>query len=67
MNKDKRPTFYTDKGQPIRAAGILCYVYDKEKNKKIWLFRKQSNSVCMKRPIMSFVSPVSTNPNTKST
>ncbi len=43
MNKDKRPTFYTDKGQPIRAAGILCYVYDKEKNKKIWLFRKQSN------------------------
>ena len=43
MSKDKRPTFYTDKGQPIRAAGILCYVYDRTKDKKIWLFRKQSN------------------------
>jgi 8-oxo-dGTP pyrophosphatase MutT (NUDIX family) len=43
MIKDKRPTFYTDEGQPIRAAGILCYVYDHNKNKKIWLFRKQSN------------------------
>ena len=42
MDKNSRPTFYTEKGQPIRAAGILCYVFDKEKGKKIWLFRKQS-------------------------
>lgn len=42
---NERPTFYTDKGQPIRAAGILCYVIHKNNNKlkKIWLFRNQNN------------------------
>ena len=37
---DNRPTFYTKSKLPIRAAGIICYVFDKKKNKKIWLFRK---------------------------
>lgn len=42
---NERPTFYTDKGQPIRAAGILCYVIHKNNNKlkKIWLFRNQNH------------------------
>ncbi len=48
MHKDNRPTFFTEDGQPIRAAGILCYVYHKsfdenKKNKKIWLFRNQNS------------------------
>ena len=43
MAEDNRPTFYTNDGKPIRAAGILCYVHDKDKNKKTWLFRKQKN------------------------
>lgn len=48
MHQDNRPTFYTKDGQPIRAAGILCYVYHKSfnkeiKDKKIWLFRNQNN------------------------
>ena len=48
MHQDNRPTFYTKDGQPIRAAGILCYVYhksfdEKTKDKKIWLFRNQNN------------------------
>jgi len=43
MVEDNRPTFYTQDGKPIRAAGILCYVYDKNYNKKKWLFRKQKN------------------------
>ena len=43
MSKEIRPTFYTENGQPIRAAGILCYIVDKETNKKFWLFRKQAN------------------------
>ena len=42
MNKD-RPTFYTEENKPIRAAGILCYVHDKDKDQKLWLFRKQNN------------------------
>ena len=41
--KDERPTFFTEEGYPIRAAGIVCYIFDKKKNKKIWLFRKQDN------------------------
>mgnify|MGYP001252912844 CR=1 FL=1 len=40
---NNRPTFYTDNGQPIRAAGILCFIDNKESNKKYWLFRKQNN------------------------
>ena len=44
---NKRPTFYTESGQPIRAAGILCYVVHKnnEKDKKFWLFRNQNNII----------------------
>ena len=50
MHQNNRPTFYTEDGQPIRAAGILCYVYHKSfdekiKDKKIWLFRNQNNTV----------------------
>ena len=49
MHQNNRPTFYTEDGQPIRAAGILCYVYHKSfdekiKDKKIWLFRNQNNT-----------------------
>lgn len=40
---DSRPTFFTKNGEPIRAAGILCYVYDQNSNKKQWLFRKHKN------------------------
>jgi len=48
MQQDNRPTFYTEEGHPIRAAGILCYVYHKSfdkiiTDKKIWLFRNQNN------------------------
>ena len=35
MHQDNRPTFYTKDGQPIRAAGILCYVYHKSFNEQI--------------------------------
>ena len=35
MHQDNRPTFYTEDGQPIRAAGILCYVYHKSFNDQI--------------------------------
>ena len=38
---DKRPTFFIDK-KPIRASGILCYVYDNVKKKKIWLLRREN-------------------------
>ena len=31
---DSRPTFFTENGEPIRAAGILCYVYDQDNKKK---------------------------------
>ena len=37
---DIRPTFFIDKN-PIRASGILFYVYDKVKKKKIWLLRRE--------------------------
>lgn len=40
---DQRPTFFTKNGEPIRAAGILCYIDNKEENKKYWLFRKHKN------------------------
>jgi len=46
MHKNNRPTFYTENGQHIRAAGVLCYVNHKlldNKYKKIWLFRNQDN------------------------
>jgi len=39
---DDRPTFFTDDKQPIRAAGILCYVFDYKSKNRIWLFRKQN-------------------------
>lgn len=38
---DSRPTFFID-NKPIRASGILCYVYDNIKKKKIWLFRREN-------------------------
>lgn len=38
---DTRPTFFIDKN-PIRASGILCYVYDNIKKKKIWLLRREN-------------------------
>jgi hypothetical protein len=38
---DNRPTFFID-NKPIRASGILCYVYDKIKKKKIWLLRREN-------------------------
>ena len=48
MHKNNRPTFFTESGQPIRAAGILCYIIKKSfsnnKEKKLWLFRKQDNN-----------------------
>ena len=55
MHSENRPTFFTETGQPIRAAGILCYVnhkyFNKDKtkdtskdDKKIWLLRKQDES-----------------------
>jgi len=37
---DIRPTFFIDKN-PIRASGILFYVYDKVKKKKLWLLRRE--------------------------
>ena len=33
MHSENRPTFFTETGQPIRAAGILCYVNHKYFNK----------------------------------
>ena len=48
MHKDNRPTFFTESGQPIRAAGILCYIikksFDDNTEKKIWLLRKQDSN-----------------------
>lgn len=48
MHKNNRPTFFTESGQPIRAAGVLCYIikksYNTNKEKKIWLFRKQNDN-----------------------
>jgi len=55
MHTVNRPTFFTEIGQPIRAAGILCYVNHKffnkdrskdtsKNDKKIWLLRKQNES-----------------------
>ena len=41
-NSKDRPTFYTRSGQSIKAAGILCYVYDDRKKKKIWLLRENN-------------------------
>ena len=38
-----RPTFIIN-NNPIRAAGILCYVYDNIKKKRIWLMRKEDKT-----------------------
>ena len=40
---DQRPTFFIN-NNPIRAAGILCYVFDNIKKKKIWLMRKEEKT-----------------------
>ena len=40
LNVSERPTFFTRSGQPVRAAGILCYVVDPCTGNKIWLLRE---------------------------
>ena len=42
LNVIERPTFYTNSGQPVRAAGILCYVVDPHTDNKIWLLRENN-------------------------